>query len=76
MGYGKLYIANVSRSLHQFCARADGAGRLQPDLPFRLRENIPLNVPDPTTFYSIKESQGYTTYPFSEEYLKLQTEKA
>ncbi|KAH9939776.1 NADH:flavin oxidoreductase/NADH oxidase [Epithele typhae] len=41
-----------------------------PDLPFRLRENIKLNDPDYSTFFTAKTAQGYTTYPFSEEFLK------
>ncbi|KAI8993862.1 NADH:flavin oxidoreductase/NADH oxidase [Trametes punicea] len=41
-----------------------------PDLPFRLRENIPLNPPQYDTFYTPMSAEGYTTYPFSEEFLK------
>ncbi|PIL29745.1 hypothetical protein GSI_08184 [Ganoderma sinense ZZ0214-1] len=41
-----------------------------PDLPFRLREDLPLNTPDPSTFYSRLTAKGYTDYPFSEEFLK------
>lgn len=33
-----------------------------PDLPARLRENAPLNDPDPGTFYTPGE-KGYTDYP-------------
>ncbi|KAI0779343.1 NADH:flavin oxidoreductase/NADH oxidase [Fomes fomentarius] len=40
-----------------------------PDLPFRLRESIPLNVPDPATFFTPEKVEGYTTYPFSEAFL-------
>ncbi|KAI0779335.1 hypothetical protein C8Q74DRAFT_684856 [Fomes fomentarius] len=40
-----------------------------PDLPFRLRESIPLNVPDPATFFTPEKVEGYTTYPFSEVFL-------
>ncbi|KAI0744231.1 NADH:flavin oxidoreductase/NADH oxidase [Daedaleopsis nitida] len=43
-----------------------------PDLPFRLRKNLPLNEPDLTTFYTPMDPVGYTTYPFSEEFLKTQ----
>ncbi|KAI0642308.1 NADH:flavin oxidoreductase/NADH oxidase [Trametes meyenii] len=43
-----------------------------PDLPFRLRENIPLNEPDYDTFYGPPTEKGYTTYPFSQEFLKSQ----
>ena len=40
-------------------------GRLflaNPDLPARLREGLPLNVPDPRTFYG-GGAAGYTDYP-------------
>ena len=33
-----------------------------PDLPLRLRERLPLNVPDRDTFYS-QGARGYTDYP-------------
>ena len=33
-----------------------------PDLPRRLRDGLPLNAPDKTTFYGGDES-GYTDYP-------------
>ncbi|CDO72487.1 hypothetical protein BN946_scf184980.g28 [Trametes cinnabarina] len=45
-----------------------------PDLPFRLEKNIPLNEPDYETFYTAKSAEGYITYPFSEEFLKTQTQ--
>ncbi|KAI0677543.1 NADH:flavin oxidoreductase/NADH oxidase [Trametes maxima] len=41
-----------------------------PDLPFRLLHDIPLNEPDSTTFFTARAEIGYTTYPFSEEFLK------
>ncbi|HLU88562.1 MAG TPA: alkene reductase [Cyclobacteriaceae bacterium] len=34
-----------------------------PDLVQRLRDNLPLNAPQPETFYS-PEEKGYTDYPF------------
>jgi NADPH2 dehydrogenase len=40
-----------------------------PDLPFRLRKGLPLNPYDRGTFYKAMSSDGYTDYPFSEEYL-------
>ncbi|KAI0744235.1 NADH:flavin oxidoreductase/NADH oxidase [Daedaleopsis nitida] len=43
-----------------------------PDLPFRLRENIPLNQPDYETIYAPMSAKGYVDYPFSEEFLKTQ----
>jgi len=33
-----------------------------PDLPHRLKNGLPLNVPDPSTFYSAG-AKGYTDYP-------------
>lgn len=42
----------------------------QPDLPFRLQKNIPLNPIDEETVYRAEAEQGYTTYPFSEKFLK------
>ncbi|RDX42074.1 NADH:flavin oxidoreductase/NADH oxidase [Lentinus brumalis] len=43
-----------------------------PDLPFRLKKNLPLNPLDETTLYTKELEQGYTTYPFSEEFLQQQ----
>jgi hypothetical protein len=33
-----------------------------PDLPARFRRGVPLNVPDPSTFYA-PGAKGYTDYP-------------
>ncbi|KAI0744285.1 NADH:flavin oxidoreductase/NADH oxidase [Daedaleopsis nitida] len=41
-----------------------------PDLPFRLRENVPFNKPDPTSFYTPLDPVGYTTYTFSDAFLQ------
>lgn len=38
-----------------------------PDLPERLANDLELNVPDQSTFYTPGE-KGYTDYPFSEKY--------
>jgi 2,4-dienoyl-CoA reductase-like NADH-dependent reductase (Old Yellow Enzyme family) len=35
-----------------------------PDLPRRLREHLPLNTPNPKTFYT-QDAQGYTDYPLA-----------
>ncbi|KAI0779336.1 NADH:flavin oxidoreductase/NADH oxidase [Fomes fomentarius] len=40
-----------------------------PDLPFRLQENVPFNEVDAATLYG-GNAEGYVTYPFSEEFLK------
>ncbi|KAI9058709.1 NADH:flavin oxidoreductase/NADH oxidase [Trametes sanguinea] len=44
-------------------------GRLflaNPDLPYRLRRNLPLNQWDREFFFARGEPRGYTDYPFSE----------
>ncbi len=41
----------------------------QPDLPFRLQENVPFNEVDAATLYG-GNAEGYITYPFSVEFLK------
>ena len=45
---------------------------MQPDLPFRLKENIPLNEVDFTTLFTPSTPKGYIDYPFSEQFLKTQ----
>jgi NADPH2 dehydrogenase len=39
-----------------------------PDLPFRLKEGIPFNNYDRSTFYTPKSAVGYTDQPFSKEF--------
>ncbi|KAI1789697.1 NADH:flavin oxidoreductase/NADH oxidase [Ganoderma leucocontextum] len=41
-----------------------------PDLPFRLQKNVALNAVEEDTVYLKEAEQGYTTYPFSEAFLK------
>lgn len=40
-----------------------------PDLPFRLKNRIPLNRYDRSTFYTPEQPNGYLDYPFSTEFL-------
>jgi NADPH2 dehydrogenase len=43
-------------------------GRLyisNPDLPLRLKSNLPLTKPDRTTFYAAESPKGYIDYPFA-----------
>jgi 2,4-dienoyl-CoA reductase-like NADH-dependent reductase (Old Yellow Enzyme family) len=72
--FGGVYIANqefTGESARQVIAagEADAVafGRsfiANPDLPRRLAEDLPLNRPDPATFYG-DGAQGYTDYPFA-----------
>ena len=72
VGYGALFIANVIRPL--FCASKElhfSLPSIQPDLPFRLREDIAVNQADRKTFYAPYMSpEGYLTYSFCEQFAK------
>jgi len=39
-----------------------------PDLPFRIKEGLPLTKYDRNTFYNAKEERGYIDWPFSKEF--------
>ncbi|KAI0378663.1 FMN-linked oxidoreductase [Hypomontagnella monticulosa] len=41
-----------------------------PDLPFRIQKGLSFNPYDRNTFYLPESRQGYTDYPFSEEFVK------
>ncbi|KAI0424395.1 putative N-ethylmaleimide reductase [Xylaria sp. FL1042] len=41
-----------------------------PDLPFRIRENIPLAEYDRNTFYTPQRAAGYIDYPYCVEFLE------
>ncbi|KAJ5749185.1 uncharacterized protein N7511_010881 [Penicillium nucicola] len=41
-----------------------------PDLPFRLKHQLPLNKYDRDSFYAAMQEAGYADYPFSAEFLK------
>ncbi|KAH7329554.1 hypothetical protein B0I35DRAFT_386493 [Stachybotrys elegans] len=43
-----------------------------PDLPFRISKDLALNEYNRDTFYLIGKPEGYTDYPFSQEFLNLQ----
>lgn len=47
-----------------------------PDLPFRFQQGLSLNKYDRPTFYTPEDPVGYIDYPFSKEYLQLQTTAA
>lgn len=73
VGYGRAFLSNVSPALN-FKLQQPGTEihlrRMQPDLPFRLKNNVKLNDPEYDTFYLPQSEKGYITYPFSEEFLK------
>ncbi|KAI4132609.1 MAG: hypothetical protein LQ347_002519 [Umbilicaria vellea] len=39
-----------------------------PDLAYRIKENIPLEPYNRDTFYKAKSTEGYTDYPFSKDF--------
>jgi NADPH2 dehydrogenase len=39
-----------------------------PDLAFRLKNNVGLTKYNRATFYKAQSTEGYTEYPFSKEY--------
>ncbi|EWG44746.1 hypothetical protein FVEG_05741 [Fusarium verticillioides 7600] len=41
-----------------------------PDLPFRIKANVPLVKYDRSTFYTPKSSKGYNDWAFSDEFLE------
>lgn len=62
----------AERAIEQKQADAIAFGRLfiaNPDLPERLRQHAPLNVPDRSTFYGGTE-KGYIDYPTLDEVLE------
>lgn len=79
--FGGTYIANQgltaesgAKLVSEGIADAVSYGQLfiaNPDLVRRLKENAPLNEPDPDTFYSPKKEDpvGYVDYPSLEETL-------
>jgi NADPH2 dehydrogenase len=40
-----------------------------PDLPYRVKNNIPFTPYDRNTFYNAKSTVGYLDYPFSKEFM-------
>lgn len=87
IAFGRMFIANVSC---KFLPESYGGGYhrvndafccdFQPDLPCRIKEGVPLNEYDRSTFYTFESPVGYIDYPFAEElrekHAKLFGEKA
>lgn len=61
--FGRHFISNVSKRLMMWYSARWQLG-LQPDLPLRFKNNIPLTPYDASTFYSVKSAKGYIDYPF------------
>jgi len=62
----KMTLASAKRLLADGVADAVAFGIpfiANPDLPERFRQGVPLNEPDPATFYA-PGPRGYTDYPF------------
>lgn len=64
--FGRHFIANVSNTDVDALESSLTACESQPDLPRRLKEQIPLNSYDRHTFYTPESAAGYTDYPFAE----------
>lgn len=70
--FGGVYIANEKfdkATAEEILARGEADAvsfgvpfLANPDLPRRIQENLPLNPPNPATFYA-KGAEGYTDYP-------------
>ena len=64
---GRYTAASAEQALQQGWADLIGFGRAyiaNPDLPARLQHGLPLNPPDPATFFGGDE-RGLTDYPFA-----------
>lgn len=74
VAFGKWFISNVR--LYYLClgdTLIEFLCVVQPDLPRRLRENLPLNAYDASTFYGVLNPKGYIDYPFADEIEKVST---
>jgi len=69
--YGQPFIANVRFSIILECWKLEMLilDCRQPDLPFRLKRDIPLTISNRKTYYVLgsEDPTGYTDYPFSNE---------
>lgn len=69
---GKIAFEAVDREYQDYNA-AVVFGRYfisTPDLPFRIKNGLPLNDYDRSTFYTAKQKKGYLDYPFSRQFLE------
>lgn len=67
--YGRWFISNVRPFVEQHlpAPHTQGPCSVQPDLPLRIKFEIPLTPYDPKTFYlhGTTRSDGYSDYPFA-----------
>ncbi|OJT04885.1 hypothetical protein TRAPUB_4357 [Trametes pubescens] len=74
IAFGRRFLANVrhrSTSLSRGqCSRFFCTGCLKPDLPIRLRENLPLQGWSRDVYFTAEDPHGYIDYPTYEESLK------
>jgi hypothetical protein len=78
--FGGMYIANqgftkeiATNALKTGEVDAVAFGQLfiaNPDLPFKLKNNLPLNTPDYSTFY-VGGKSGYIDYPYADKAKKI-----
>ncbi|KAI0320059.1 NADH:flavin oxidoreductase/NADH oxidase [Amylostereum chailletii] len=82
---GKAYIANGGFTRDSAVKEADENGSLvsfgrlytsNPDLPIRLKHDIPLTPYDRSTFYLEESPEGYNVYSFAEESKAILAEMA
>ena len=68
IAFGRPFLANVG-ALPRDYKHQDPEYVLQPDLPFRLKNNLPLNSGNRATYYLYGNTSplGYTDYPTYEE---------
>lgn len=69
---GKYTKERAEEALEKGWADLIGFGRpfiANPDLPFRLERNLPLNEPDRTKFFG-GAAAGYTDYPFANAFVR------
>jgi len=71
----KVFMSNSGYNRQKGMELADRTGGLvgygkyflaNPDLPYRLKENIPLNEADRESFYAPEDPKGYIDWPFAE----------
>lgn len=74
VAFGRYYIPNVrNHNLSTIRRKADkpslyfySGHTTQPDLPARIKKNIPLTPYDRSTFYERKTPNGYSDYSFAD----------